>query len=71
MKKTISDLKNDYNYNDNYINNKQEINNDEAKLTIKIPPNIPLIKSRNGNNGAFDAFKPHKKYKSLGMKFSH
>ena len=72
MKKTISDLNNEYNYNENIIiKNKQEINNDEAKLTIKIPPNIPLIKSRNGNNGAFDAFKPHKKYKSLGMKFSH
>ena len=71
MKKTISDLKNDYNYNDNYINNKQEINNDEAISLIKIPSNVPLIKSRNINKGIFDAFKPHKKYKSLGMKFSH
>ena len=71
MKKTISDLKNDYNYNDNHINNNQEIIHNEAKLTIKMPSNAPLIKSRNVNKGAFDAFKPHKKYKSLGMKFSH
>ena len=32
---------------------------------------MPQIRSRNPSKGFLDVFKPHKKYKSLGLKFSH
>ena len=45
------------------VNNKNNTN--------KIPINMPQIRSRNQSKGFLDVFKPHKKYKSLGLKFSH
>ena len=62
---------------ENYINGKNQNNNNNNKNineiknnNDKVSSNVPQIKSRNPSKGIFDVFKPHRKYKSLGMKFS-
>ena len=63
--------KNQNNNNNNKNINEIKNNNDVNKNNNdNVSSNVPQIKSRNPSKGIFDVFKPHRKYKSLGMKFS-
>ena len=62
---------NDININDNRNQNLSPETVNNKNNTNKIPINMPQIRSRNQSKGFLDVFKPHKKYKSLGLKFSH